>query len=94
MYMKSYTLLALLAGTMMSTTEAIELQAGADAEETKTNRKCCALFSGDPKGKRTTHTICAGPGGVGEWTGKDLAERRLTNISGYRCDKDAHLEFC
>jgi hypothetical protein len=25
---------------------------------------------------------------------KDLAELGLTNISGYKCDKDAHLEFC
>ena len=32
MYMKSYTLLALLAATMMSTTEAIELQEGASIQ--------------------------------------------------------------
>ena len=28
------------------------------------------------------------------WYIEDLSMRDLTNISGYKCDEGAHLEFC
>ena len=59
------------------------------------------MWSGDPSEQRTKHKICLDLVEEGEdayddttWYIEELAERDLTNISGYKCDEGAHLEFC
>ena len=96
--MKKFSVLAAAAAFVGSFTNARMLQ---DSKTEVKTPKCCTLLSGDPNGERTEQRICERL--LDEefktyvpqtWTGKDLAERGLTNISGYKCDKDAHLEFC